>query len=468
MATIGLSVESGAMNAVLFDIEADAVVASQVTSLKGGASTSLPTAVEAMKAVAARRQIDVDAVGLVYGSADERDAFARAIDENDLDGIQLVSASTAFLGWLARSSEFDAAQCVLLYYLGAKGVSISLADASDASLSTPKTATLDSLTPERIGSTVPLAWEVLDEAGRKPDAVALFGDRSENKDLVDILSLGLGVPVVHVGDSDQIAACGASLAVAGDADAVLPVVVEPEASLAVDSEASETPESVAETTAEAPADIAVQAERVAVRSTVAPAPLLSAVAPNVAVRRIEPASSSTGSIPRKKFVLTAALLAGVLSGGVALASTLPANAPVANEASPATVPEVDGLDTSLVGATQSVEVTPPAPPAVPAPAPVVIDPVTQQPIVVDPTTQQWTIDPTTGAAVPAEALTPIPAAAIPPAAAVVPKTTVAPPEFAVPTIVPEPGKSQEQLEQEAWDRHWAHTAEWLQQEITGN
>ncbi|OZC79190.1 hypothetical protein CH282_21060 [Rhodococcus sp. 06-418-1B] len=452
------------MNAVLFDIEADAVVASQVTSLKGGASTSLPTAVEAMKAVAARRQIDVDAVGLVYGSADERDGFSRAIDENDLDGIQLVSASTALLGWLARSSEFDAAQCVLLYYLGGKGVSISLADATDASLSTPKTATLDSLTPERIGSTVPLAWEVLDEAGRKPDAVALFGDRSENKDLVDILSLGLGVPVVHVGDSDQIAACGASLAVAGDADEVLPVVVEPEASLALDSEASETPESVAE----APADIAGRAERGAVRSTVAPAPLLSAVAPNVAVRRIEPASSSTGSIPRKKFVLTAALLAGVLSGGVALASTLPANAPVANEASPATFPEVDGLDTSLVGATQSVEVTPPAPPAVPAPAPVVIDPVTQQPIAVDPTTQQWTIDPTTGAAVPAEALTPIPAAAIPPAAAVVPKTTVAPPEFAVPTIVPEPGKSQEQLEQEAWDRHWAHTAEWLQQEIIGN
>lgn len=375
-----------------------------------------------------------------------------------------MSASTAFLGWLARSSEFDAAQCVLLYYLGAKGVSISLADAADASLSTPKTANLDSLTPERIGSTVPLAWEVLDEAGRKPDAVALFGDRSENKDLVDILTLGLGVPVVHVGDSDQIAACGASLAVAGDADAVLAVVVKSEASLALDSEESETPEPVAE----APADIAVQAEHVAVRSTVAPAPLLAAVAPNVAVRRIEPASSSTGSVPRKKFVLTAALLAGVLSGGVALASTLPANAPVANEASTTTVSEVDGLDTSLVGATQSVEVTPPAPPAVPAPPPVVIDPVTQQPIVVDPTTQQWTIDPTTGAAAPAEALTPIPAAAIPPAAAVVPKATVAPPEFAVPTIVPEPGKSQEQLEQEAWDRHWAHTAEWLQQEITGN
>ncbi|MGA9869923.1 MAG: hypothetical protein WBQ44_02065, partial [Rhodococcus sp. (in: high G+C Gram-positive bacteria)] len=66
-----------------------------------------------------------------------------------------------------------------------------------------------------------------------------------------------------------------------------------------------------------------------------------------------------------------------------------------------------------------------------------------------------------------EALTPIPASAIPPAAAVVPSRTVDPPEFAVPTVVPEPGKSQEQLEQEAWNRHWQQTTQWLQQEIVG-
>lgn len=445
VATIGLSIESGAMNAVLFDSEADAVVASQVTSLEGGESTSLPTAVDAMKAIAARRSVDVDAIGLVYRTVDERERFAAAIEDNAMDDVQLVSASTAFLGWLARSAEFEDAECVLLYYIGPSGVSLSLADATDASLSTPKTATLDSMSPERIGSTVPLAWEVLDEAGRKPDAVALFGDGSGSKGLVDILSLGLGVPVVRVTDSDQIAARGACLAAAGDADHIdAPVVA---------SDASGDAESL----------VAAEESVEPVESLVASAPTLTTV-----VETTPASTTAPVKVPRKKFVLAAALLAAVLSGGVALASTLPHDDPAGNEASEPTVIDVTGIDTNLTGATQSVDVTQPAPPAAPAPPPAVLDPATQQPIVTDSTGQQWTIDPTTGVARPAEALTPIPAAAIPPAAAVVPPKTVEPPVFAVPTIVPEPGKSQEQLEQEAWDRHWQHTAEWLEQEIVGN
>ncbi|MGB6051225.1 MAG: hypothetical protein WBG14_10250, partial [Rhodococcus sp. (in: high G+C Gram-positive bacteria)] len=67
-----------------------------------------------------------------------------------------------------------------------------------------------------------------------------------------------------------------------------------------------------------------------------------------------------------------------------------------------------------------------------------------------------------------EILTPIPVQAIPPAAAVVPQKTVEPPQFTVPVVIPEQGKSQEQLEQEAWDRHWQHTADWLEQELGAN
>ena len=447
VATIGLSIESGAMSAVLFDLEADAVVATQVTSLDGGESSSLRTAVESMTAVAARRSMDVDAVGLVYRSADERDRLAAAIDASALDHVQLVSASTAILGWLARSPDFEFAECVLLYYIGPSGVALSLADAANASLSSPKTATLDSMSPERIGSTVPLAWEVLDEAGRKPDAVALFGDRSGSRDLIDILALGLGVPVVRASDSAQIAACGAGLAAAGDPEmlaapiAVDPIVTAPEASPA---------EPVAAGGASAPA---------------APsAPLLAARVPSVPPIVTAPAEMSVRrTIARKKLVLTAAVLAGVLSGGVALASTLPQGTTVSNEASEPEA-EATGIDASLAGATQSVEVTPPADPA----PPVIIDPVTQQPVVAEAPGVEWTIDPTTGVARPGEGFTPIPAAAIPPAAAVVPRQTVAPPVFAVPTYEFEPGKSDEQLQQEAWDEHWAHTAAWLQQEIVGN
>ncbi|WP_338890798.1 hypothetical protein [Rhodococcus sovatensis] len=430
MATIGLSIESGAMNAVLFDLEADAVVATQVTSLEGDESSSLRTAVEAMTAVAARRSMVVDAVGLVYRSADERDRLVAAIEASALDNVQLVSASTAILGWLARSPDFEFAECVLLYYIGPSGVALSLADSANASLSSPKTATLDSMSPERIGSTVPLAWEVLDEAGRKPDAVALFGDRSGSRDLIDILALGLGVPVVRVSDSAQIAACGAGLAAAGDPEMLAAPIAEGGAAAS-----SEPP----------------------LAARVPSVPSIVMAPEEISVRR---------TIARKKLVLTAAVLAGVLSGGVALASTLPQGTTVSNEASEPEA-EATGIDASLAGATQSVEVTPPAPPVAPAP-PMIIDPVTQQPVVAEAPAVEWTIDPTTGVARPREGFTPIPAAAIPPAAAVIPRQTVVPPVFAVPTYESEPGKSEEQLQQEAWDEHWAHTAAWLQQEIVGN
>ncbi|MBJ7352247.1 MAG: hypothetical protein JHD12_17005, partial [Rhodococcus sp.] len=71
------------------------------------------------------------------------------------------------------------------------------------------------------------------------------------------------------------------------------------------------------------------------------------------------------------------------------------------------------------------------------------------------TPQQWT-PPSWVPPGAAPAGTPKPAAA-----------TVDPPQLTVPTVVPEPGKSQEQLEHEAWDRHWQHTGEWIAQELAG-
>nr|WP_296777968.1 hypothetical protein [Rhodococcus sp. (in: high G+C Gram-positive bacteria)] len=467
MATIGLSIESGALNAVLFDSEEGAVLASQATSLDGGESSSLVTAVEAMKAVAARRSVAVDGTGLVYRSEDERTRFAAAIEGSALAGVTLVSSSAAFLGWLARSPEFVSARCVLLYYLGPSGVSLSLADADNDSLSPPKTAALDSMSPECIGGTVPLAWEVLDAAGRTPDSVALFGDRSGNQDLIDILELGLGVPVVRVGGSDHIAARGASLLAANTQPSPAPKDAAPVT--VVDLEKA-TPIVAAPSVAKIRAAAALAPKIAAV-------PRISSLVSTVPAVDIKLATASTRrSIPRKKLVLTAALLAAVLSGGVALASTLPKDSPTGADQNNAVAAPTTDIDTSLTGATQRVEVTSPAPPVDPAP-PVIIDPVTQQPVAIDPVTQQpvfapapvqpWTVDPTTAARSP-EALTPIPSAAIPPAAAVVPRPTVDPPAFAVPTIIPEAGKSEEQLEQEAWDRHWQHTAQWLEQEIVGN
>ncbi|WP_245819509.1 hypothetical protein [Rhodococcoides yunnanense] len=431
MATIGLSLESGSVYAVLFDTKADAVVANRVTSLSEGVAKALPIALDGMRAAARRRSIDVDAVGVVYSSEAERDRLTTVVGECGSADVSMYSASSAFLGWLARSPGFDESSRVLLYYMGESSVSISLADVKGGQLSAAKTATLDSMSPERIGSTVPLAWEILDEASVKADSVALFGDRSSNRDLVDILELGLGVPVVRVRDADQVAARGAAL-------------------LAADSVPSQTMPTAA-MTAPAPVNAA---------PSVAPAPVLAVIPPAPVSRR---------PVPRKKLVLTAALLAGVLSGGVALASTLPSDSDTATVPAAAESSDPTGIDTNLVGSTSSVQVTQPAPAPAPVPvvpvvepepiAPAAIDPETLAPIRTQaPVVAQGTV----------ETPTPIPTQSIPPNAAVVPHPTVEAPEFAVPAIIPEPGKSQEQLEQEAWDRHWQHTAEWLAQEISGN
>ncbi|MDP9639429.1 hypothetical protein J2W18_004370 [Rhodococcus cercidiphylli] len=426
MATIGTAIESGSMQTVLLEPTSGEVLAHSTTSLDPDVTAVLPRAISDMRAEAATLNVSVDAVAVVHRSESERAELATAVTD---ESTVFVSASQSFLSWLARTKDLDAST-VLLYHMGERGVSISLADAADATLTPAKNAALDSMSPERIGSTIPLAWEVVDESGKKPQAVALFGDRSSNRDLIDILSLGLGVPVVRVGAADRVAACGAAW--------LASVSVEDQAAL-VETERAD------------------DAEEAVVPETVPSVVLTSAVA---APGR---SSSATGG---RKLIFAAVLLAGVASAGVAVAATLPSNGDATAGQS------ADQLDSgaALAGATRYVDPTTVAP-VLPADAlPKTLPPTTDS--AVEPTTtsptgtaQQWTTQqgaPQQGTPQPWVPQDVSPAGTPKPAAA-----TVDPPQLTVPTVVPEPGKSQEQLEQEAWDRHWQHTGEWIAQELAG-
>ncbi|MEK8070970.1 hypothetical protein [Rhodococcoides navarretei] len=435
MATIGVAIESGSMQTVLLEPTSGVVLADRTAPLDPDVASVLATAIETMRAEAAALDTDVDAVGVVYRTEDERAEFAATLVD---EPVVLSSAAESFLGWLERSKEFADAKTVLLYYMGGTGVSISLADAAEASLTPTKTTALDSMSPERIGSTIPLAWEVVDQSGKKPEFVALFGDSSSNRDLLDILSLGLGVPVVRVSHADQVAARGAALlAHEGESVAVSTAPV------AADSEPVETGY------VDAGSEETVEVEKVP-DLVVVPAPLPpSAVPPVVGAH---PARSGGSG---RKLVFAAVLLAGVLSAGVALAATLPGESESTAEQS------VDRRDAGadLVGATRPADPTIPDPVAIAVPpAPVIAPPPETIPPTVDPstvvesapTTEAWaTQDP------PRQAV----AAPAP--------TRVDPPQFTVPVPVPEPGKSPEQLEQEAWDRHWQQTGQWFEQEFSG-
>ena len=434
MATIGTAIESGSMQTVLVEPTSGEVLAYSTTSLDPDVTAVLPRAISDMRAEAATLNVSVDAVAVVHRSESERAELPTAVTD---ESTVFVSASQSFLSWLARTKDLADANTVLLYYMGEHGVSISLADAADATLTPAKNAALDSMSPERIGSTIPLAWEVVDESGKKPQAVALFGDRSSNRDLIDILSLGLGVPVVRVGAADRVAACGAAW--------LASVSVEDQAALVETERADDAEE-------------AVVPEAV---PTVVPA------SPVTATGR---SSSATGG---RKLIFAAVLLAGVASAGVAVAATLPSNGDATAGQS------VDRRDSGadLAGAARYVDPTTVAPlvPGLPVDAlPKTLPPTADS--AVEPTTTPTTT-PTTGTTqqgtpqqgTPQQWTPPswVPPGAAPAGAPKAAAATVDPPQLTVPTVVPEPGKSQEQLEQEAWDRHWQHTGEWIAQELAG-
>ena len=455
MATIGIAIESGSMQTVLVEPTSGEVIADRTTPLDPDAATVLTEAIDIMRAEAASLHTDVDAVGVVYRSEAERTDFLGALGD---ESVTLCAASASFLTWLAQSEELADAKTVLLYYMGETGVSISLADATEASFTPTKSAELDSMSPERIGSTIPLAWDVVDHSGKKPEFVALFGDSSSNRDVIDILALGLGVPVVRVGDADQIAARGAALqalknasAPAGDAD-VTPSVVPAEKP----SGESEPHEASTSEVVEAPSDATNELKETAhPGGVVALRPMTVASAP--ATPQSVDAKPSGPRRSGRKLVFAAVLLAGVLSAGVAVAATSPGD----SESTAEQGVEQRDAGTDLVGATRLVDPTTATDPSVVgAQAPAIAPPPEAVPPTVDPAT----------AASPEPTTEPWVTQAAPRPTVVAPQpapTKVAPPQFTVPAVVPEPGKSPEQLEQEAWDRHWQQTDEWIHQQLSG-
>ncbi|MDI6626469.1 MAG: hypothetical protein QME72_01970 [Rhodococcus sp. (in: high G+C Gram-positive bacteria)] len=440
------------MQTILVEPTSGEILADRTTPLDPDAASVLTTAIETMLAEAAELHASVDAVGVVYRTEDERAEFAAALGD---DPAVLSSASESFLGWLATSKDFADAKTVLLYYMGDAGVSISLADAADASITPVKTATLDSMSPERIGSTIPLAWEVVDQSGKKPEFVALFGDSSSNRDLVDILSLGLGVPVVRVGDADQVAARGAALLAHQDEPAVV-AAAQAATENSEPGEAADAEVLAADELDQSDAEIADFGPAPAVVNDRAAAPL-----PAPAVLSVVDAKPARSGGSGRKLVFAAVLLAGVLSAGVAVAATLPGE----SETTAEQVVDRRDAGADLAGATRQVDPTTSDPGAVVvAPVPAIAPPLETIPPAVDPST---VVEPAPTSQTWATQDPPRQAVAAPQPAPVPSPTEVAPPQFTVPVPVPEPGKSPEQLEQEAWDRHWQQTGEWIHQEFSG-
>ncbi|GGG25271.1 hypothetical protein GCM10007304_43880 [Rhodococcoides trifolii] len=101
----------------------------------------------------------------------------------------------------AKTSGTAAESVVLTYELADKHLTASLVDGGDGSQrGDARTMDLEDLSPEQIGLTVPMLWELLDRAKVKPGTVVVLGDVN-TATVSPILELALGVPVIAPGVS---------------------------------------------------------------------------------------------------------------------------------------------------------------------------------------------------------------------------------------------------------------------------
>ncbi|SFA60957.1 hypothetical protein SAMN05444374_11675 [Rhodococcoides kroppenstedtii] len=369
---------------------------------------------------------------------------------------------------------------VLAYHVQGSTVTAELLAAADGSVvGPPAVVTLDDLTAEQIGLSVPSLWRLIDDADVTVTGVVVTGLAADVDAAPPILELALDVPV-HRAPSPTVVVDSRGSA---PWDRSAPQRLRPARPVPAAPgrrPAEPTRESVPASDASRPGRVASAALTQAGETLPAPpadarpAPADDdARAPDVAgpassddvteafavVVDDEPApvpvSTTDGRRTRRAGTLVAASAAAILvAAGIAGAAVVvgkpgdePARTASVTDAAPETAQPVADVPAAGTGA---AAVPPPAPPA-PVVAP------TSETAEPDPeaTEESWPA-PTSPSVPPQTTWSPTPRT-----------STVPPPVFAVPVPDQDPNKSPQQLQDEAWARHWEQTGEWLNQEFGG-
>ncbi|MGU3437729.1 hypothetical protein ACNHUS_32535 [Actinomycetes bacterium M1A6_2h] len=416
---------------------------------------------------------------------------------------------------------------VLTYELADTHLTATLVDVADGSQrGDARTMDLEDLSPEQIGLTVPMLWELLDRAKVKPGTVVVLGDVN-TATVSPILELALGVPVVatkapttktptakaaaqkkpaataattrpvpakRVSTKTKTAPVAATAPVPGK-----PVPAKPQPNKPVSED--ETAQTAKVTKTAGVAAVAATAESTKVRTdkkldkpVAAPVetteppteeiavvpPLVSTyafaeadvTAPVAVVAPALPPSTPAASTAaegrgRRNLVIAAAATAVVLAGGIGAALAL-------SNGSSSSVPEQ-----APSAATQDVSpatVAPPAAPSAQLPSPAAVPPPAAPAVPVAPAAEPAPVDSSnsSNSAPPAWTPTRAPAAQSPSTQAPVapaPQSSssyVPPPQFTVPVPVPDPNNpnaTPQELQDEAWQRHWQQTGQYLEQQF---
>ena len=344
-----------------------------------------------------------------------------------------------------------AGSSLIVYSVDASMVTMSLLSDTDGSqIGESRTVELEDHSPEQVGLTVPVLWDLIDKAKARPESVVLIGD-VDTKVVPPIVELAMGVPVISV-DAPVAADVPAAEADTESTPAVVPPVDAPKSSSEPDviEPAPSTPVSLVKVTKP-------------IRPRVSPA-RIAAVSPPVT-----PVASGDARASRRGLVIAAALTAVVLASGVGVAVAMAGNdaptpaatqtpSPVVQSVAPtadAVVPTVDTPAPAPISSASAPVVDPAPAAAIPAPVVSANDdgswsgPVDQAP-----------------SAQPSAAATAAPIITAPPISAPAQEAPATRPQFTVPVPVPDPNNpdaTPQELQDKAWADHWDNTFRYIKE-----
>ncbi|WP_328811517.1 hypothetical protein [Rhodococcus sp. NBC_00294] len=422
---------------------------------------------------------------------------------------------------------------VLLYHLDGSTVTASLLSPIDGSdLGVAESIDLEDFSPEQIGLTVPMLWDLVDVADACVMSVVTSGAAADIDVAPPILELAFGVPVFDsptpvVADTP---AAGATLdddatppaddvapwqrttpsAVAAAAAAARPplrptrpVPAKPVRRSAtgagksgvVKSGASASPISKSAAARAGVAGAAAAAARPRVASADEVTPVDKAVPPTtssdtdtevfpavVAPAVVDPIDDArTEAIPvvtaasvaptgrrSRRFVgfAGAAAAAALVAAGIGTAAVMSGGSDSVPQNTAAEQQAPNGGSASPVADAPAVAapVVPAAPAASPAPA-APAAPVPTEDAAADAAASDWTAPSAAPWSPTAAAPAPTPWTTTPPQQQSSSPSAVPAPQFTVPVPEQDPNKSPQQLQDEAWAKHWQQTGQWLNQEF---
>ncbi|MGK8520132.1 hypothetical protein ACRS6B_00525 [Nocardia asteroides] len=215
--TLGVSTERGAVHAVaLADGEklADRVLLRRVVRTEGGAKADVAASVEtALNALAAGLGPDreIDGVAVAYRDAAERRAIVTRLATGPWHSASMVSAKSAHLSVASMMTWLDAYDNLLICEVVPGYQAFTLVDRGRRRV-LAAVGQAGRATPRSLGMGVAAAWDQLEAAGTRPDAVALIGSAGAASAVLTAVE-DFGAPVIPCTVAAFASAAGAALSV---------------------------------------------------------------------------------------------------------------------------------------------------------------------------------------------------------------------------------------------------------------